>query len=101
MFYAAFKDSNGNTQSNLYHDHAQYFSDTFSPETTFICFIPFIVKGRTYAERKDAARQLAIDFQAAELPGLSWGEIADIQAYFQKIGSRYGLLSEFRANAIC
>lgn len=101
MFYAAFEDGNGTTHSNLYFDRASYFSDTFSPETTVICFIPFIVKGRTYAERKDAARQLAIDFQAAEMPGLSWGEVADIQSYFEKIGSRYGLLTEFRENAIC
>lgn len=101
MFYAAFKGGDGSTQSNLYNEHARYFADTFSPETVFISLVSFVVKGRTYPERKGAARQLAADFQAAEMPGLSWGEISEIQAYFEKIGKRYGLLTEFRENAIC
>lgn len=100
MLYAAFQDSTGNTQSNLYSRYADYFADTFSPDTVFISFIPFVVKGRTYAEKKAHARQLAIDFQAENLPGLSYGEMADIQAYFEKIGARYGLLTEYQANGI-
>lgn len=56
---------------------------------------------KTYAERKAAAREQAIDWQywAAE-QNLSYGELADYQSHFEQIGRRYGLLGEFRENAI-
>lgn len=30
----------------------------------------------------------------------SWGELAEWDAYFEKLGRRYGLLTEFRENGI-
>jgi hypothetical protein len=32
---------------------------------------------------------------------MSWGELAYWQEYFEKLGKRYGLLTEFRENCIC
>jgi hypothetical protein len=32
---------------------------------------------------------------------MSWGELADWQEHFEKLGRRYGLLQEFRENSIC
>ena len=61
----------------------------------------FYVTGKTYQERKESARQLAQKFQTENAPGLSWAEYAEITAYFEKIGRKYGLLEEFRDNAIC
>ena len=54
-----------------------------------------------YYERKERARQKAIEWQmeAAE-KDYSYGELIEIQAYFTKIGKYYGLLTEFRENAI-
>ncbi len=55
-----------------------------------------------YARRKNAVRQKAIDWQSdAENHNYSWGELAEWQSYFERIGRRYGLLSEFRENGIC
>lgn len=56
---------------------------------------------KTYQQLKEAARQEAIDWQyeAAE-QNLSYGELAEAQERFEKLGRRYGLIQEFRENAI-
>ena len=57
---------------------------------------------KTYQEKKEAARQEAIDWQLwASEQSLSYGELADYAAHFERLGRRYGLLQEFRENAIC
>lgn len=59
------------------------------------------IHGRTYAERKASAEELAVEYSNNTAPGLSWGEMAEIEEFFERIGRRYGLLTEFRENAIC
>ena len=55
----------------------------------------------TYADRKANARQIAIDWQLeASEQNLSYGELAEAGDYFYKLGKRFGLLREFRENAI-
>ena len=57
---------------------------------------------KTYAERKEAARQEAIDWQLDfGNHNYSWGELVDYQDYFRSLGKRYGLLKEFKENGIC
>ena len=54
-----------------------------------------------YQKRKETARQKAIDWQsAASEQNLSYGELAEIGNFFYKLGKRFGLLREFRENAI-
>lgn len=54
-----------------------------------------------YQKRKEAARQEAIDWQSeASEQNLSYGELAEIGNFFYKLGKRFGLLREFRENAI-
>jgi hypothetical protein len=55
----------------------------------------------TYDERKEIARQEAIDWQLAvgEM-NLSYGELSDAMAHFEKKARRYGLVREFRENGI-
>lgn len=56
---------------------------------------------KTYQELKEEARQIAIDWQIeASEQDYSYGELADYGEYFYKLGKRYGLLKEFRENAI-
>lgn len=55
----------------------------------------------TYAERKEAARQIAIDWQLNESDyPYSYGGMAILTDYFYKLGKRFGLLREFRENGI-
>ena len=51
---------------------------------------------------KIKARQKAIEWQV-DFPNnnYSWGELAEWAAYFERLGKRYGLLTEFRENGIC
>lgn len=67
----------------------------------FLAFIPLKVSGRTYAERKDDLQNKAIEWSYASGVGAwSYGELATIQEFFEINGRRYGLLNEFRENAI-
>jgi hypothetical protein len=55
----------------------------------------------TYQNKKEMIRQEAIDWQIAmsEL-NLSYGELSIISFHFWKLGRKYGLLKEFKANGI-
>lgn len=54
-----------------------------------------------YQRRKEAARDAAIEWQYnMESHHYSYGELADWQDYFTRLGRRYGLLREFRENGI-
>ena len=56
----------------------------------------------TYQQKKEAARQQAIDWQDwSHEQNLSYGELAEAGEHFEKLGRRYGLLQEFRENGIC
>ena len=100
MFYAKLKQGNEET-GVLYEDFQDYISDTFSPEVETMVIIPFTVHGSNYAERRENVRETAIDFQAADCGGLYMSDMAQIYGWFEKMGKRYGLLKEFRENAIC
>lgn len=101
MFYANFIDGEGRKQANLYYGYSKWFEDSFSPDTIVNAIIDFKIQGRTYAEKKEYLRNLAIGFQSANDCDLSYGELADIQNFFEVNGKRYGLIQEFRENAIC
>lgn len=90
---------------NLYNDNTNgwnaWHSETFSPEVENIKMLMFKITGKTYQEKKASAQELAIEWQT-QFTGYSWSysEIMEIDEYFYKIGKRYGLLKEFRENAI-
>ncbi len=55
-----------------------------------------------YKQRKERARETAIEWQHDfDNHSYSWGELAAFGTYFERIGRRYGLLTEFRENGIC
>lgn len=55
-----------------------------------------------YQEMKEKVRNEAIDWQynAANV-NYSYGELSAWYAHFERLGGRYGLLTEFRENGIC
>ena len=53
-----------------------------------------------YKKRKAEVRAEAVEYSYSE-EELSYGELADKQDYFRRLGKRYGLLREFKENAIC
>ncbi len=55
-----------------------------------------------YRRMKRRARDTALCWQEKfRDSSMSWGELAEAQNYFEKLGKRYGLLAEFRENGIC
>ena len=57
---------------------------------------------RTYAERKEEARQAATEWQLTfGNHNYSYSELAEFTARFERVGRRFGLLREFRENGIC
>lgn len=60
-----------------------------------------IIGRMTYQQRKESARQEAIEWQRETSEfSLSYDELAAAQDHFQRLGRRFGLLREFRENAI-
>ena len=101
IYYGVIKDANGNLNASLYYGTEQFFKDTFSPDSEYFLMPLGGISGDTYAERKACARALAVDFSNNQASGLSWSEYAIVTNFFETIGKRYGLLKEFRENAIC
>lgn len=105
MFLAKFNDE-GQEKFYIYCDcfegWQEFHKDTFSPLISDLEILKFSISGKTYKEKKENARDLAIDYQL-NFSGLSWsyGELVEINDYFEKIGKRYGLLQEFKENGIC
>lgn len=102
MFMVHYTTPNGIDCCNIYESNeVEFFNKaTFSPDTIIHDIVVFKVAGKSYAERKENARQLAIDFQLADCGGLSYYEYWRIGEYFSKIGRRYGLIDEFKENCI-
>lgn len=56
---------------------------------------------KTYKQRKDAAREAAIELQQKlSNDKMSWQESAEICTALYRCGKRYGLLTEFRENGL-
>lgn len=100
MIYAVLKQDNDET-ANLFFSWEEYHKATFSPDIEPICIIELSrVKGN-YQDKKAAIESKAIEYSNNQYPGLSYGELFDIENYFSTYGKRYGLLRDFHENAIC
>ena len=54
-----------------------------------------------YQKQKEKARLKAVDWQLDfNNHNYSYGELAEFNNYFQKLGKRYGLIKEFKENCI-
>ena len=59
-------------------------------------------KRKTYQQAKEAARLVAIDTQnIISESNFSYGEIADFSDILHALGSRFGLVRQFKENCIC
>lgn len=56
--------------------------------------------GKTYAERKASIETLAIDFSHADNGNNGLDDLNTMYNFFEYYGKRYGLVEEFRENAI-
>lgn len=103
MFIGVYTDYDNKEYCGLYYKNGGYdlwFSESFNANEVKV--LDLKVKGNNYAERKAYLEDLAIDY-SNNFASLSWSysELAEIQDFFYKNAKRYGLLEEFRENAIC
>lgn len=99
---ATLRDTETNEEKMyMFDSYEEYFNETFSPWVEILFATDFKVKGKTYADRKEFVRQLAIDYSNNQACGLTWSEVAMVSDMFYTLGKRYGLLKEFRENCIC
>lgn len=95
MIYATI---NGN--GRIFDNYADLHTATFSPDIDITDIIEFKITGKSYAERRERCRELAIEFQHAAAPGLYYSDVANVTAFLEKNARRYGLLTEFKENGI-
>lgn len=100
LFARIKRNEEAQEEANVYECLELFHSDTWNPTSEVITTILFQVKGKNYRERQSHLRDLAIEFQTADTEGLSWGEFAEIQYFFDVNAKRYGLTKEFRENGI-
>ena len=83
--------------------YLQWCRDIFSPMCENIKILDFTIKGKTYKERKGCLYDIAVEWSNTFFSIYCWsyGELAEICDYFYRNGKRYGLLEEFKENAIC
>jgi hypothetical protein len=103
LLYVVYKDINGLTETGvLYTDITDFIQDTWNPEdkARVEYTMNFVIKGKTYRERKAALEEIAKDFQNHDVGGLYWSDEILLQNYFEENAKRYGLIEEFRENGI-
>ena len=100
MIYANYTRPDGREVSALYNDWETMTRDTWNPETEIYSVIVFRVRGRTYRDRQADLCNTARRWQYESAPGLSWNEIVDVADWLYAQGKRYGLLRDFREEAI-
>lgn len=95
----------GRDYFNLYYKNAngweEWHKDTFDPECENIEMLDFKISGKTYQERKASLQDLAIEWQTRfAWWGWSYSELGEMGSYFYENAKRYGLVKEFKENAI-
>ena len=102
MIYLKTLDTNtGAETEKLYFCWGDVHRATFSPDVETVSCLEFKTHGKTYKERRENLRQLAVDFQNSESGnGLYMSDICAICDFFRVNGSRFGLMREFEENGI-
>ena len=93
-------DETKEVKAMTFDNWSEYFKETFSPIKSVLFVTDFEIKGATYKERKEYARDLAIEYSNNIASGLYWSDLATIEENFYNIGKQYGLLKEFQENGI-
>lgn len=101
MLYAIIKDENGEIIAD-FMDYNEYHNKTFCPdsETLFIIDFKYSKKGKSYTDKKNFIREKAKAYQNNFEFIDNLNAVILLQNYFEKWGKKYGLLREFKENAI-
>jgi hypothetical protein len=91
-----------NIIGGLYTDISYNLAASEVGKNNILYYIPLVITGRCYQDRKEDIRNKAIEYQNTyyDFCDYSYGELSIINEFFEKAGRRYGLLNEFTTNGI-
>lgn len=91
-----------NITGGIYTDISYKKAASEVGENNILYYIPLVITGNTYQDRKNDVRNKAIDYQNTyyDFCDYSYGELSIINEFFENAGRRYGLLNEFTTNGI-
>lgn len=93
---------NKEIEGGIYQDISYKTAAAEIGKNNILYYIPLVITGNTYQDRKTDLRNKAIDYQNTyyDFCNYSYGELSLINEFFEKAGRRYGLLNEFKTNGI-
>lgn len=89
-----------NGRSGVVYSYDELHTATFEPSEYDLLILDGS-HGKTYKERKASIEEQAIDYSYMFDIPRSWYDIMNIGDYFTTYGKRYGLMEDFKENAIC
>lgn len=97
-----YKEDSENITGGIYTDISYEAAADNIGADNIMYYIPLIISGNTYQDRKNDVRNKAIDYQSTyyEFCNYSYGELSIINEFFERAGRQYGLLNEFHTNGI-
>lgn len=100
LVYTRYKDIDGEVKDKWVDNFFDFAGIYFNPTVEELCTITLAVSGNTYKERKEDLRNKAIDY-SNNWSDMHFYSIRVFQEFFEKNAKRYGLVREFKENAIC
>lgn len=97
-----YREQDGEIEGGIYNNISYEDVVREVGERNIISYIALQVSGKSYAERKGDLEDKAIMYSYTWSEYCySYGELFEVQNFFEVNGKRYGLIREFRENAIC
>lgn len=97
-------EQNGEAWGEFSNNWKEAHERTFSPSINKLYCYDFKTKGKTYEERKEYIREKAKEWQSVNAESqvnYDWLTIGRVEAMFEELAKKHGLLKEFKENAIC
>ena len=90
------------TNSRLFQMICKYYVEQFDNNSFVVCGLrEWNGNRKSYEGKKEVLRAFAVEWQRFfNETSYTWGELAKWGAFFEEYGKKYGLLTEFRENAI-
>ena len=92
---------NGDDEMKVYYSFEELHKDLFCPDDFLVWMTDFKIKGATYAERKQFARDIGINISNyRSVETLTFTDAINVAEQLDTIAKRYGLVEEFRENGL-
>lgn len=103
MILATLESTEGYFQEGVFFENEKDFCEAVCDPCCVAVtdILRFCVVGDDYEERKDNLHELAVAYSNYDLSDVGLLDDQRMKDFFCKYGKRYGLLREFRENAIC